>query len=495
MEIAENGSALVRNLNNYTPVQIPRHSRKLRLSPFLVWSLVLLTLLIALVRSLTNPVSGILPGLGFLAFVKFLEPVALFVGLGLVGIRAVQKRTSNVSIWTTYWLIGVGVVLGIGFLSALVWHTPLYYTWQSLYFFLRPALLFLLLRSLHWVVLDYLYLLKFIFVFGMANAVVTTYQQVVLWQSGQYFSADAMIGLFNDAHQQATVSYVIVFLLLASRDIFRRRWQRGVWMVLIGLNVFAAYIAQAQKTTGFFIVVLVGAVFWLVLRRKKWLSRAVVATPLAVLFLLVVMLAGWGGKLGERAFEATTGNFADLVARRYGGVDWLADVGLVQMFDDYSQRAIANPVVLIVGLGPSNYGSPASLTRVAKGDAEPWVRQFYFWESLESDAQRIIEGGGMRLAGLSAKTSVVGSSLGELGLLGFAAFAFLSLAPLGVTLPATWDPVQRTMLFWIKAAYLFILLQSALSNLGTWDNDVAITLIMAGLAAFSHMNQQEKIRG
>ena len=38
-------------------------------------------------------------------------------------------------------------------------------------------------------------------------------------------------------------------------------------------------------------------------------------------------------------------------------------------------------------------------------------------------------------------------------------------------------------LFWLKMAYLGFVLHAVLSTLGTWDNDVVVTILMAGFAS------------
>jgi hypothetical protein len=87
------------------------------------------------------------------------------------------------------------------------------------------------------------------------------------------------------------------------------------------------------------------------------------------------------------------------------------------------------------------------------------------------------------LLGLSAKTSVVGVALGEYGCLGLGVFVCLFLWPLFITGGST-DVDARRRLFWLKLAYLAVMLQSMLSTLGAWDNDVVLTLLMAGFASF-----------
>jgi hypothetical protein len=38
-------------------------------------------------------------------------------------------------------------------------------------------------------------------------------------------------------------------------------------------------------------------------------------------------------------------------------------------------------------------------------------------------------------------------------------------------------------LFWLKAAYLGVIAQSAITTLGAWDNDVVLTLLIVGFAS------------
>lgn len=459
----------------------PRKIRRCRM-PIAVWSILLGTLLIALVRSLGNQKYGSLPAFERLESIKFLDPVLVILFLGLVGASAIQKQRSAMSRWKALWLLCIGVILLVGVLGSLVWRVHAYYAAQSMFFVLRPALLFLLFASLSWGLSDYRRVLKFIFTYGVLNALVTLYQQVVLWRSGEYFSADAMIGLFNDAHQQATFSYALVLLLLGCRGSFRGRTRRIVWLALVGLYLLAAYVSQGQKATAIFAVVLGLGLAWRILRHRRRLALIVSASYVMLLVLTVVFLLGAGGDLFNRAIIVLTGNLSDRLAQDYRGRNFLGDLGVLQMVTYYRERALDDPVVAFVGLGPSNFGSPACLAKVAKGSSDPWQRRYFWWETaVESELIRASE---LRLLGLSARTSVFGVALGELGLLGFAAFLPLTLWPLRIRPPQGAEPMARDQFFWSRMAYLFVVLQAAVSTLGAWDHDVMFTVLLAGMAAW-----------
>ena len=88
---------------------------------------------------------------------------------------------------------------------------------------------------------------------------------------------------------------------------------------------------------------------------------------------------------------------------------------------------------------------------------------------------------------VSAKTSLAGVVLGEYGFIALIAFLYLLLWPFSIVGRAPderSDGVARgSRLFWLKVAYLGLIVQAAISTLGSWDNDVVLTLLLVGFAS------------
>ncbi len=160
----------------------------------------------------------------------------------------------------------------------------------------------------------------------------------------------------------------------------------------------------------------------------------------------------------------------------------LGDLGVVRMMEDFWRLSAEHPSAAFIGTGPANYGSPAALTRVDKGEAAPEVEEL-FWREVASERE-LIATGELLLLGLSAKTSILGVLLGEYGCLALIVFLYLLVWPLTLVAgaEADGDLDTRHRLFWLKMAYLAVVVQACISTLGAWDNDPAITVLMVGFA-------------
>jgi hypothetical protein len=223
---------------------------------------------------------------------------------------------------------------------------------------------------------------------------------------------------------------------------------------------------------------------WQVVKNKNRLILAILALPLVFLILLGSTIAGLGSILEQRVIVSLTGNLQDRLQQNYKERNFISDIGIVQMATFYAEKTIQNPFTLVIGLGPSNYGTPAALTKISKGDAPLWVSSFFQWEV--SDAVDLAKNDNLQLLGLSAKTSVFGSVLGELGLPSALAFILLTTWPLLIRLPLDRTRKDDQFLFWLKMAYLAVVLQSGLNVLGAWDNDMVLTPLIAGLVIYAN---------
>jgi hypothetical protein len=314
--------------------------------------------------------------------------------------------------------------------------------------------------------------------FSLANAALVIVQWWSARAAGINYSPDAIIGLFNDAHQQATFAYTAAVLSLACLAPPRPWPRRIAWAGYAALNIFVGFVSQGQKATGTELVVVAIAALVAILQSRARLTRVAIALPVAGI-LLAGALFGAGSLLWGRAAAVVTGNLLGrLKDGGYQGLAFVGDLGVVQMIGDFTRLSVTDPTVVFVGMGPSNFGSPAALTRLNRGDATRSSREM-FWREVASEAQ-LASSGELRLLGLSAKTSVLGVLLGEYGGIALLAFLYLLAWPLTLSPRGDSDAVRR--LFWLKVAYVGVVLQSVLSTLGAWDNDVVMTILMAGFA-------------
>jgi len=161
----------------------------------------------------------------------------------------------------------------------------------------------------------------------------------------------------------------------------------------------------------------------------------------------------------------------------------LGEISFTKLFVSWCILIIVPAVVL--GLGPSNYGSPAALTRLDRGSASAATRELFWWERMKET--ELSSAGELRLLGLSAKTSLPGVVLGEYGYIALLAFLYLSFWPFFIVPRAPRESpggiAWGSRLLWLKAAYLGVIVQAAISTLGSWDNDVVLTLLLVGFAA------------
>jgi hypothetical protein len=449
-------------------------------------SIIVTTLVISIARAIASPTWGSLPALAPLDAVKFIDPVlVLAVGI-LAVISTIGRRARVYPSWKVRWAVAASVILSIGVMSTLFSGAPGYFAAQSVWFVLRPAVLLLVLTGSGWNGRIKPWLIVVLVAFVLANAAVAIEQWLVLRASGPDFDADGIIGLFHDAHQQATFGYSAALLSLAAVAAAITVPRRLAWLSLAGLCVFVGFISQGQKATGIEAAILAGAIAVLVLRSRSLITRAVVGLPAFGLMALLLFVANAGVGSWTVAKELITGNLENrLVGGGYQGLTFVRDLGVVQMFADFGSLSAANPAVLVLGVGPSNYGSPAALTRVDRGKASASTRELFWWESLKEP--ELVAIGQLRLLGLSSKTSLLGVLLGEYGCIAFLAFLYLLLWPLFIQAPAHEHSAAGldwgSPLFWLKAAYLGLILQAAITTIGAWDNDVVLTMLIVGFAS------------
>lgn len=449
-------------------------------------TLVLATLFISAIRGLGNPAYGPLPALARLESIKFIDPVLVLAIGALAVIDAMARGTRIYPTWKVRWAGATALVLAIGVMSALSAGAPFYYAAQSIWFVLRPAVLLLVLMGVSWDGRLRPWLIRAIVLFTLANAALVIAQWLVVRAAGPEYAADRIIGLFHDAHQQAAFGYTAALLSLAGAAAGSTRWRQLAWLGLAVLNVLVGFVSQGQKATGIAAGVLVLAVAVLVLRSRRRLVRVLVMVPVAVLASLLFLLVSSGAGSLTTARELITGNLEGrLSGGGYRGLAFVRDLGVVRMFEDFGALSAADPATIVLGVGPSNYGSPAAMTRLDRGLASPATRDLFWWEVMKEP--ELIAIGELRLLGLSAKTSLVGVVLGEYGCIAVLAFLYVLLWPL-------WIPDQAvharpaaiawgSRLFWLKTAYLAVVLQAAVATLGAWDNDVVLTLLLVGFAS------------
>jgi len=458
------------------------HGQRAADPPIVVRTVILGTLGLALLASVLHPSYGIIPFAERLRGSKLLDP-ALIVAFALVAtLRAIDGGCWRVASWKVLLAACLAILVAAGVLGALLNGNPPYYAAQAMFFLVRPAALLLLFTAFRWDPARPGALWTPVLGYSAVNICVVAGEAVTVARGAGKISADVVIGLFNDAHQQATFSFTIALLLLGcgcSGLTWRRRCG---WAALVAGNMMAGYLSQGQKATGIVVSVLVLAGGIRLLQSRRRLRRALVAAAVLVLATTLVAISPAGSATGSKAVAMVTGNlFSRIDKGRYQVGAFVHDIGVVRMFGDYLQIARDTPQVLLVGLGPGSFGSPAALTRVSTHEAPPDIANLFWWEN--ADVMRLKHAGQLRLLGLSAKTSVIGVALGEYGCLGLGAFVCLFLWPLFITGGST-DVDARRRLFWLKLAYVALMLQSILSTLGAWDNDVVLTLLMAGFASF-----------
>lgn len=455
-------------------------------APWVATLVVLTTLGISAIRGLGNESYGWLPALGQIDAVKFIDPLLLLVLGGVAILKAVARGTLTFPVWKVRWAACVAIVLGIGIAGALLARVPPYYALQSLWFVLRPALLLLILTAARWDRRGSIQPWSLVVVFVLANAAVVLVQWVAARGTGDRYSEDAFIGLFHDAHQQATFGYTAALLSLAVLTTASTWPRRLLWMAMTALNILVGFVSQGQKATGVEAGALLLAVAIGLVRSRARLRQVVALAPFPSLAILLVVVLSSGAAVWTRAEELVSGNLLNrLEDGGYRGAAFLQDLGVVRMLADFWQLSAADPRIVFVGAGPSNFGSPAALARVDQGTALPVIQRLFWWEATREQA--LAEAGELRLLGLSAKTSLVGVLLGEYGCVALLAFLYLLLWPLTLAVRGSigeFDTGAARRLFWLKIAYFGLVAQSVVSTLGAWDNDVVVTILIAGFAAF-----------
>jgi hypothetical protein len=426
-----------------------------------VLSLLLTDMTISTLRAMVYMNTGV-PATDF-GPLKFLDP-ALVIGLSILQLMTVLLRQrGRLTRWMIFWLLGCAGFLGWGILNVLFYHPPLYDALQSLFVFIRPLLLFFIFASLDLDPEDYRTLLKPVIAWGILSALVAIYQCVI----NQFRIGDTIWGLLLDAHHQAIFSYSLALLLLGDRSIIPWRWLR---LAVISLLFVIAFIAINAKATGALILLL--GVTYLASRFSR---RQILGF---MLFIPILLLVGAYIVFGSNAWVARlryalTGGLPNIL-QDYQGRSIVNDIGVYQMSRYYLTQTALDPLVGAIGLGLSNYGSPAMLSRLRRGGGELWQRQFFAFDYYALPPDELL------LHGLSYRSSLYGTILGETGFVGFSIWFFLASLPLAFRLPAS--PAQRRRTFWVRLAYLMILLSAVVTWSGSWDVDLATLVVMMGLA-------------
>jgi len=435
------------------------------------------TLLISIVASLANPQYGSVPGLTpFNTAIKLIDPafVVLLASVATAGwLRRGREATPT---WKVLSIGSGSLLVAVGCLAALLWQAPPYLAGQSLYFVCRPALILVVLCS--WPGWPTNRVWPPVLVFGVANALTALGQSSALARVGRYNDADAIIGLLNDAHQQATFSYTLALLLIGMRHDRSSVLFRAGRQALIVLCLIAGFASQGQKATGALVVILLMAATLRVFQSRRRIRRVLAVAPPAIAAILIVSSLAAGAVLWHAMSLAVAGNLSDRLTRgRYRGVDFIGDIGAVGMIDDFITVSRGEPLTVLVGLGPASFGSPAALTRFAAGDVPPRLKEVFFRETMNET--QLAGAGELRLLGLSAKTGVFGVVLGEYGAIGLLCFLCATALPFFARARTA---EGARFLFWLKWAYAAVVVQSMLSTLGAWDNDVVMTVLMVGFA-------------
>ena len=445
----------------------------------------LAALLVSTIRGLGNPSYGPLPAFGAFEPIKFIDPLLLLALGGVAILNAVARGTRTVPGWKVRWGACIAIIAGIGIVGALVAGVPSYFAAQSLLFVLRPALLLLILTGFSWERSTAPRLWTLVVWFSLANAGLVLSQWWSVSATGDDYSADAIIGLFHDAHQQATFAYTVAVLSLSCLARRSTWWRRIFWACFCGLNAFVGFLSQGQKATGIAIGVVIMAAVIGIVRSRARLTRVATLLPATALVALAAVPLAAGTLFWSRATVVVSGNLLErLEDGGYQGMAFLRDLGVVQMVGDFEELSADNARIVFLGIGPSNFGSPAALTRLENGDAAPRSREL-FWREVAKE-EELVASGELRLLGLSAKTSILGVLLGEYGCIALLAFLYLLVWPLFLAPrdgPDTLDIDTARGLFWLKVAYVGLVLQSLLSTLGAWDNDVVTTILIAGFAS------------
>jgi len=364
----------------------------------------------------------------------------------------------------------------------VIWQVPAYYGAQSLLFLLHPFLILIALSIVPWRAAVVGTLWRPIWMFAGINALVVLGQRARMAAGGD-FSADLLVGCFNDAHSQAVFSFTLVLLLLSSAG-----WSAGRRAVVMryGLAVLcllSGLASQDQKATGILAVLLAGAAVVRVARSRITETRVALALMGILAGALVIGVFASASRAAHFMSSVVTGNLEERVREgRYEGLNFVADLGLVEMAADYTRLAGQLPAALFLGFGPGNFGSPAALTRFARGEGPGEIRRL-FWRESTDDAE-LAALGELRLLGLSARASLPGIVLGECGIPALLVFLMLLCLPLLIRVRSGRSCAKRDSLFWLKCAYLAIVMQSALNTLGAWDNGPATTAIMCGFAGY-----------
>ena len=449
-------------------------------APWPVDLVVIATLAISAIRGLGAPPFGPVPALARFDWVKFVDP-GLVVALGAFGlVNALARGTRFVPAWKAWWSGCAAIVLVLGTISGLYWSVAAYDAAQSILFLLRPAALLLIFTAFPWDRRSSL-APRAVVAFAILNIGVVLRAWLAARATGPGYSADAILGLFHDAHQQATFSYSVALVAVACAAGATTGRDRLAWIAFIAANALAGFVSQAQKSTGLEIAVFLGALAILVLRSRARLLRLVQLAPAAALTVLLALTVASGTTIWTSAAELVTGNLQQrLEEGGYRGLAFVEDLGAVRMARDFTWLSARTPETLVVGAGPANYGSPAALRRVEQGHASALIRELFWWEAAKES--ELVNAGELRLLGLSAKTSLPGIVLGELGCLALLAFLPLLVGPLTILARLDLGADERRRLFWLKTAYVGVIAQSVVNTLGAWDNDVVLTLLFAGFA-------------
>ncbi len=402
--------------------------------------------------------------------VKLLDPL-LVLGFSLMLLlHMLLPGRQRQPAWLAAAVGAIGLVSAVAVIGAIYTPPGPYYALQSYVFLLRPVLLWVLFRRYPPRRRVYRRRLRLAVAFGAASALVALYQAI---SPGQVTWGDQITGLFLHSHAQAMFGFALVLLLLAFPEAFGNRLVRAA---VVGLLLAGALLGRNDKATLLFVALCLAGVLLLSLFRRR----------LILTLLALGLLAGAGGAVVSRSSElrvlvrrSLVGNLDELLVNYGASLRRVAgDVGLVQMVNYYGQRAAQDPVIAMAGFGPGNFGSPGSLAKFAAGMGYPWQQAFFAWD-VDFDRSRDEP----RLQAISYHTSLAGVALGELGVLGALPFAALVLQPLLHRQRGQPASLRRRRVG-LKLAYALLLGVSmvATASSAAWENELVMTLIMAGLS-------------
>lgn len=454
-----------------------RINLKIKISSISLITLLVVNLVTIILRWSTSSYQTIYNGNSFksiLNVVKFIDPILIILLVGIACFVKVIQQHGKVSRFVGIWLLAVTIILISAIVGAIHMKPGIYYAVQSWMFLMRPIFLFFVFHMFSIASQVYVKILRWLIFFLVVSSCVVIYQS---YQPYVITSADYFTGLFEHSHAQAVTAYIAVFLLVGFPSTISSTKLR---YLIVGLFLYTGYLAKNDKATSFLILIIL---FYLVGPYFRRLRRKIILVmSVFIISVTFVALTLSNGETSIRSRKVLAGNFEDLVEIRGGTNDLLKDVGIVQMMIFYTNQSLNDPIVALYGLGVGNFGSPSALAKFREHNGTEWQQKFFQWD-VSPDLQNAYP----RLGAISYNTSLLGVALGELGIIGFSGYIVLVLFPF-MTKPRLLDDRRdQWSLLHLKAGYILILAISliATSSSAAWENEIAITMMMAGFGSVS----------